>query len=1792
MATITKSIRISAVCKKRISGLGGDCISSVSGDTDYCSYTTTTSGVGTPTNCSTGNADYTPCLVGMNGEPVFKSVTWDASLTSDGHTYTRISTTGGSNSSFASATYEYNESEPEPEPVYYTLTVKHYLESTSNLYTTKTHSILEGTRVNPSSYAISITDYTLQSTQPSSSFTMSSNRTINILYKSTATTVTVYIWYYQKLGETSNIIDYTSFQAKTSEEIYPQDEAVSHLPEGYEILSVEPSNSFYPSTSSNNNINVYVKEKGPCVLTFKVVTASGVGVSGNGQTREYDYGTEIDVSALASEWCPDGYRVVSYSPSSDFTITNDRTFTITVESTSVRLTINYLNSRGTSVGTYNKTYNYGDSVSNILSLARTNCPAGYEVTSVVPPSISSITSNTTVNAYVSEIQYTITLNFYYSGTLVGQQKLSANYGSTFDPETYGKVYCPDNYEYSSASRGSFTVTDNASVSIYVTPAASVSGSAKVSWRRGNSYISGELSGSFSVSNYTGTVYLSFSSKYDNATVESYNITSSSSITISGTMTQGMQGNNGWAGGGFSKSGGTIYVFNDDEINIGSFTYTAEAIDAAVLDSGSATIEYTKNRNGATGTINGSFTIRNYTGYVCLSFNSVYSEDNSERYYVSNGVAKSFSGTCTTGISGSSGWAGGAFGENGGNIYVYLTTGVYVGSFKYTSVDKTPHYTLESGTGNVSYRYSTSGGSSVNGTISGTFTISGGNGTAYLSFEDTYSASTSNSYSFEDGVSTSFSGSVIAGSSGSSTSSGWGGGGFNTNGGRIYVFVRDSSDSGNIILLGSFTYTATDTTPEITVSGSGSGTYEVRDSYIAGSISGSFRVTGYTGDVYLTFSKPLNTSELSSDSRFTVSDSNYISFSGTMVNGMSGTSGFGGGNFSTTGGTIYVYTYLGISLGSFKYTMREIEPTITVSGSASGTFYASQSSISASILGSVRVTGYSGDIDLSFNTTFSSYETINVISGITSWFSGTMSQGTRGNSGWAGGNFDTSGGTIYIRRTGTSADSRIGSISYTMSQVFNYSIDFSVNYAGSISNKKFKIDNNWVNAPYSSETERVTITAIQFKTTKTGLNTNRESWTISTGAVESVTVSEDNVVILNVVDIATSQDLDISIVYRQGASATFYVYGLDRTARDKSIFYKEEINPATNSLQKSVPFAIPFGTGPIYVYGVRWTLDARKDGQDEGLDTPTGITDINKDEWTSSKGTITGGRISKALDGTQIVVIDFDTPFELTYNDAQFSITYKFSGKVIDFTVNGLDGQYTTDRLTTGTLSSATGVLLLPYTMVSTFESTYIVQASFQTNAEEVSDDLSYWKSSIGTIYDVSVVDYTLEGWKHINVTYEDNTLPISYENPPEIIITYGKEEQTEFKCTVVSNIEDINDIHLYADPSGKQSNTLVVGDNKLTIQKGDKWFTGLVFLTTLDLEADNFQIDLSGVNIARQNRLTKSQVNIGDVQYYRYLFEFMDVDVFDNIVLTINATSQKYNLICNYFLISAESTNLETETHTIYAGDTINSNDYIKEYPSYEFDAEASDNKTINPVTGNVNFNYYYNKIKEKVKVTVMHYIDQVGVVDTEPLEFTKEEMIFPSNFAKDPGTFTYSKELQEEETEGGTKITILDCRDDSVVYETAVYSNRQTRPVTEKGENGYFTDTDPFDPFILLKPTTITIYYEKNKLEEIPGEWVIESEWDPEQIDVPAVNYERTYYEFYGYSETKRDFTNEWGSQEGVIRRPLEGWDKNNDKIIYVNCICTIIFNDLSDEEHRFLQVIYEQPDGTQTYLDNLTYN
>ena len=426
MATITKSIRIAASCQRRTTGMGGDCVSKVTGDTDYCSYTTTTTGSGTPSSCSSSGTTISPCLVGMSGEPVFQSVTWDASLTSDGHTYTRISTTGGSNSATASATYEYEEPEPEPEPTYYTLTINHYLGSTSDLYKKETKKILEGTRVDPSDYTITISGYTFSSSQPSSSFTMSSDRTINLLYTTKTFDFNVNgvggvtnkscnlgdVPYHFPLKASITYIEFTCQRDvnnilsnwSTSKGTIASVQTLGGTVQNH---SVRINFSEPISLTLSTTLTITYSEPEPVTLTFKYNnqdTGSNVGT----HNARVDKGKTITTSWLSSEinlFCPAGYNVISYSPNEEFVANSDTSILIKVRKKTYTLTIIYEDTQTLEeVSRKSLSLSHGTQIDPIR-YANDYLPSGYEYVSVSPATTVTMYSDETLTCEVRAQRY-------------------------------------------------------------------------------------------------------------------------------------------------------------------------------------------------------------------------------------------------------------------------------------------------------------------------------------------------------------------------------------------------------------------------------------------------------------------------------------------------------------------------------------------------------------------------------------------------------------------------------------------------------------------------------------------------------------------------------------------------------------------------------------------------------------------------------------------------------------------------------------------------------------------------------------------------------------------------------------------------------------------------------------------------------------------------------------------------------------------------------------------------------------------------------------------------------------------------------------------------------------------------------------------------------------------------------------------------------------------------------------------------------------------------------------------
>lgn len=147
MATITKTIRVSDYCPT----IGTKaCTYRVSGDTSYASYSVKAGGTSECSNC---RRTTTSCIVADICPYLFSRVSWDSQITSGGKVYKLKSTSGGANSSVASAVYE-NEVNT------YNLKVTHSFYVIYSGSTTRTYSIDEGETVTPSDYDLPAGSFT------------------------------------------------------------------------------------------------------------------------------------------------------------------------------------------------------------------------------------------------------------------------------------------------------------------------------------------------------------------------------------------------------------------------------------------------------------------------------------------------------------------------------------------------------------------------------------------------------------------------------------------------------------------------------------------------------------------------------------------------------------------------------------------------------------------------------------------------------------------------------------------------------------------------------------------------------------------------------------------------------------------------------------------------------------------------------------------------------------------------------------------------------------------------------------------------------------------------------------------------------------------------------------------------------------------------------------------------------------------------------------------------------------------------------------------------------------------------------------------------------------------------------------------------------------------------------------------------------------------------------------------------------------------------------------------------
>ncbi len=249
----------------------------------------------------------------------------------------------------------------EPTPTTYTIITKLYKDNV--LYNTIYLTYTSGDTCSPSNLATRYqpSGYDIDRTSPTSSFIVTSSRTVYIYYVTPSTIyydLTMYLYKDNILYKTIT----NSYEAYTT--INPSTLASNNCPSGYSVSSYNPSSSF--TMNSDKELYIYYSEIKPLTYTLTIQLIKDYSLYDT-ITQTITSGTTINPSTIASNYCPSGYTIKSYTPTSSFTMTSDATVTCEYETPTLSApSITYSQGTGTYKTKYKVTlYNYNSTNAKI-----------------------------------------------------------------------------------------------------------------------------------------------------------------------------------------------------------------------------------------------------------------------------------------------------------------------------------------------------------------------------------------------------------------------------------------------------------------------------------------------------------------------------------------------------------------------------------------------------------------------------------------------------------------------------------------------------------------------------------------------------------------------------------------------------------------------------------------------------------------------------------------------------------------------------------------------------------------------------------------------------------------------------------------------------------------------------------------------------------------------------------------------------------------------------------------------------------------------------------------------------------------------------------------------------------------------------------------------------------------------------------------------------------------------------------------------------------------------------------
>ena len=523
-------------------------------------------------------------------------------------------------------------------------------------------------------------------------------------------------------------------------------------------------------------------------------------------------------------------------------------------------------------------------------------------------------------------------------------------------------------------------------------------------------------------------------------------------------------------------------------------------------------------------------------------------------------------------------------------------------------------------------------------------------------------------------------------------------------------------------------------------------------------------------------------------------------------------------------------------------------------------------------------------------------------------------------------------------------------------------NFTVNNVGGVVDKACNLGS----VPYSFDSEeQIEVSYITF-TCQKAVKNFLSNWSVSRGTIASVEVSSPmeqqnyvKITFVSPISFSSTIGLNLSITYSDVENANFSVSGINNIST-KVIAYQKDKGFISYD---NAPFEMEKGSSYKIVAVIFTTT------------TTETISDIVSG-WSSSLGTIQDvGVVKDSESNTQQITVTFASQPTLNYSTTSFTITYTKPTRTIDFSVSGVGG--VVDKKINVLVSSggpAIHIYPVPIETAQTDASLNVFGVKFTCQNDEVDNNLSHWSIDRGVINSVAISHNTVQQ-NEVEIGFSDY-VELSFYNPT-LAITFNKPKEKNYRYSLYSNIDDIDDIYLKDSTKDLISSELVVGTNKTLKYAGESVYY-LTFSTKEDLTYEQLEVYYGNQMPLEERNVKKSQS--GSKYIYEINFE-RNFAIYDNLYISINKVDISYTVNLTYRDKDkpVEESQLELDhLKNIKKGTILDPLEYKKDFAGYEF--KYCNPSTPTEILADDTFYYYY-EVKKGKKYKIKFNIENINSV-------------------------------------------------------------------------------------------------------------------------------------------------------------------------------------------------------------------